>query len=108
MDIQSHHIPLIEKCLNFKLYDHQKAYLLGTGALTGGRRTGKTVAYCVKLALSSGEPLNLNKPEEFADMWNLPHRNVYSRNFFRDEFVGIRNMLKDYGFEVRDVIERRY
>lgn len=52
MKITEKHIPHIEKVVGFKLYGHQVNYILGKGNLQGGRNTGKTVAYCIKLALS--------------------------------------------------------
>ncbi|MGG4180801.1 hypothetical protein ABEW03_16085 [Virgibacillus pantothenticus] len=82
-------------------YEHQQNYLLDKGNLKGGRATGKTVAYCIKLALSNGEPLNLNKPEEFSDFGDGSVR--YARYFFKGEFLKIRNMLKKHGFPVREV-----
>lgn len=109
MVIQENLIPLIEKCLNFKLHEHQKGYLLGKGDIPFGTRgNGKTTAYCIRLALSDGEPLDLYKPEKFSDRIGAPNHISYARHFFRHEFIVIRNRLKDYGFEVRDVIERRY
>jgi len=96
-------IPHIEKALGLKLYDHQVNYLLDKGNLLSGRRTGKTLAHCVKLALSDGEPLNMKKPEDFSDGRFLDNRITYSRDFFRREFMRIRNMLIDYGFIVREI-----
>lgn len=103
MKITEQLIPHIEKAIGFKLYEHQVNYLLDKGGLTGGRRTGKTVAYCVKLALSDGEPIDLRKPENYADEWSLPDHKRYAKTFFRDEFMRYRQMLKDYGFPVREV-----
>jgi hypothetical protein len=103
MKLYKEFIPHIENALGFKLHEHQVNYLLDKGNLVGGRRTGKTVAYCIKLALSDGEPLDLKKPEEFADGWSLPNHNRYARSFFRNEFMKYRQILKDYGFPVREV-----
>lgn len=103
MKITGEYIPHIENALGLELYDHQVNYLLDKGELLSGRRTGKTLAYCVKLALSDGEPLNMKKPEDFSDGWALGNRITYSRDFFRREFMRIRNMLIDYGFKVREI-----
>lgn len=103
LEINEQVIPRIEKAINLKLYDHQKNYLMDKGSLTGGRRTGKTIAYCVKLALTDGEPLDLRTPEDFADEWSLPDHRAYARRFFRNEFMKYRQLLKDYGFPVREV-----
>jgi hypothetical protein len=93
-------IPHIEKALGFELYNHQKDYLLGNGLLMGGRGSGKTTAYCVKLALSDGEPLNLQKMEDIADEWSLPNHRQYARGFFKHELMRIRGKLEVYGFPV--------
>jgi hypothetical protein len=63
------------------------------------------MAYCIALALSDGESLNINKPEEFSDGWELgSHRKMYARNFFRSKFMEIREKLKEHRFPVRGVI----
>lgn len=105
MNITERHIPLIERCFNLKLYEHQKLYLLDKGTLESGRRTGKTFAYCIKLALSDGEPLNMRKPEDFADERRLANHRRYAMSYFRHEFILIRNTLKESGFRVRELIQ---
>lgn len=102
MVISKEILPVIEKALGFELYNHQKQYLLDEGILQGGRATGKTVAYCIKLALSDGEPLDLKYPETFSDR----SERHYSRGFFRAEFMRIRGLLQAHGFKVRSVILR--
>lgn len=101
MKITQNMIPFIEKAIGFKLYGHQKDYLLGKGSLKSGRATGKTVAYCIGLALSEGESLNLKRPEDFSDYGDGSTR--YAREFFKGEFIRIRTMLKEHGFSVREV-----
>lgn len=109
MTIKKYYIEHIEKALDLKLYDSQIKYLLGKGHLMQGRATGKTLAYCIKLALSDGDTLDLKKPEKFADKEPLVLRRGereyinYSRNLFRNEFMDIREKLKIYGFKVREV-----
>lgn len=87
--------------MGIKLYEHQVNYLLDKGNLKVGRRTGKTVAYCIKLALSEGNPLNMKTPDEFSDYGDGSVR--YARDFFRGEFLMIRDKLRHYGFPVRDI-----
>lgn len=94
----------IEKALGIELYDHQASYLLGRGPLQPGRHTGKTIAFCIRLALSDGPPLDLRTPELYADELGLRDHRRYSRDFFKKEFLKIRDKLKNYGFSVRDVI----
>lgn len=96
----------IENALGIKLYQSQKDYLLSESYLppVGDRQTGKTMAYCIKLALSNGVPLNMNKPEEFSDGFELGgHKEKYARNHFRHEFLKIHDALKQYGLSVRDI-----
>jgi hypothetical protein len=104
MKLKTTDIPCIEEALGIRLYDHQKNYLLGIGGgMSGGRRVGKTTAYCIALALSDGNPLNLRKPWEFSDEPFLTNHRTYSVQFFRYEFLRIRKQLKDAGFTVRSV-----
>lgn len=69
-----------------------------------GRMTGKTLAHCIRLALSEGEPLNMSRPEEFSDC-DRGINNIfrYARGFYRREFLKVWQKLKDAGFKVRDV-----
>lgn len=101
MEITEQVIPHIEKAIGFKLYVHQVNYLMDKGSLQVGRGTGKTIAYCIKLALSEGEPLNIKRPDEFSDYGDGSRR--YAFGFFRKEFMKYRDMLKVYGFPVREV-----
>jgi len=94
-------IPHIEKALGIKLYEHQVNYLLDKGPVQSGRRTGKTLAYCVKLALSDGEPIDLKNLEKFSDFGDGSIR--YARGLFKNCFMEIREKLKDYGLPVREV-----
>lgn len=101
-------IPHIEQAMGYKLYDHQVNYLLDKGKLEVGRGSGKTTSYCIKLALSHGKPLDLRKPWEFSDGWELAHRKQYAVDFFRRYFMDVRDKLKDHGFQVRDVMGGGY
>ena len=103
MRIQEGHIPHIEKAVGFELYDMQKQYLLRKAPMGNDRRSGRTTAYCILIALSDGDELDLKRPEEFSDGWELSNHIPYARGFFRSEFMRIYNKLKDYGFPVRPV-----
>ncbi len=109
MKITKEDIPHIEKALGLKLYEHQVNYLLDEGELhrelQSDKGTGKTIAYCVRIALSEGKVLNLAKPEQFADNWHLKgdERLFYARKVFRGEFISIWCKLSDYRFPVRNV-----
>lgn len=100
--------PLIEKALGFELHENQKCHLRGDAYFYHGRAAGRTTAYCIKLALSSGDPLDVSRPEHYADMQGeLSGYKTYARRFFLNEFMDIREKLKDIGFDVRDVTNRR-
>ena len=101
MEIKEHHIQHIEKAMGFALYQHQIDYLLGKGRMTGGRRVGRTVAHCIKLALSEGQPLDLSKPYKFSDYGDGSKR--YAYDHYKREFLRVRDRIKDYGLPVRDV-----
>lgn len=79
MKITKELIPHIEKALGITLYEHQTMYLVHDFGISGGRRNGKTLAYCIKLSLSKGEPLDLKKPEKFSDYGDGTVR--YARDF---------------------------
>lgn len=101
----------VEKALGINLYDDQIRYLTGSTAsfnFYNNRGTGKTTAYCIRLALSDGEPLNLRDPKEFSDWFesglSFNEAPRYSKDFFLKEFMKIRDKLKDHGFQVREVL----
>lgn len=91
----------IEKALDITLYGHQRRYLLTGDYMGHGRRNGKTLAHCIKLALSEGTPLDLRKPEEFSDYGDGSRR--YARSYYRKVFLDIWYSLKEYGLPVRDI-----
>jgi hypothetical protein len=101
LEITEQVIPHIEKAVGLKLYEHQKNYLISNNHMGIGRGTGKTVAYIIKLALSEGEALNMRRPHEFSDYGDGSRQ--YASYFFRREFMKYWEMLKDYGFSVREV-----
>jgi hypothetical protein len=51
-------IRMVEAALDIKLYDWQKAYILGLADYVApGRCTGKTLAHMIRFCLSKGEPI---------------------------------------------------
>lgn len=101
----------IENALGMKLYSGQVKYLTGeftTPDYDSLRGTGKTTAYCIKLALTSGPPLDLRHPATFSDARYSGIKDGdygrYSRYFFVNKFMTIREKLLSYGFSVREVI----
>lgn len=102
MAVTNSMIPIINQAFNFKLLPFQVHYILGNSEDLGATRgSGRTTAYCIRLALSEGEPIDLRHPERYSDM---PHLKLhYARDHFKREFVKIRNILEHNGFNVRQV-----
>lgn len=107
MKITEETIPLIEKALNIRLLKGQMDYLLNDGSYWyGDRGSGKTTAYCIKLALSDGDPLNMKKPKELCDDdYGTPHNVDRYSQWFRRFFLDIWHSLKDVGLPVREIIK---
>ena len=95
----------VEKVLDIKLYELQRKYILGQcDYWYGARRSGKTSAYCIKLALSDDEPLNIRKAYSFCDDdYGCPSNKLNYSRWFLDRFMEIWSKLKDAGFPVREV-----
>ncbi len=98
----------IEEALGIELYPNQKNYLMGTGGLGISRASGKTLAYCINLALSKGRKLDLKEPQEYSDEERLIYfgkakHDYYSMTVFLPMFLDVRQKLKDAGFIVRKI-----
>ena len=94
-------IPFIEMAFNIALYDWQKDYLRGECELIkGGRANGKTFTYCVKLALSEGDPIRRVLLNQYADMYPGSY---YTNIWFPRYFLETRQILKNAGLPVRDI-----
>ena len=99
-------INAIEKALGFKLYDNQLKYLRSEcGYWYGGRATGKTLAYCIKLALTEGEPLDMREPQKYCDAdYGMRYNKVkYAKGHFYREFIYVHSKLKAAGLPVREL-----
>ncbi|WP_379397850.1 hypothetical protein [Paenibacillus lentus] len=96
-------IPIIEKALGFTLHDWQKRYLY-TGEYTAfGRATGRTTAYCIKLALTySDGPIKIGDIEKHHDE---DHGHRYHR-WFRSFFLDIWERLKEAGLPVVEIVDK--
>lgn len=94
-------ISMIEKALNVRLYEEQRAYLKSADNYywLGGRGSGHTLAHCIALALSDGEPLDMRQPHEFSDYGNGTR--AYAKDYYRRMFLEVWNKLSDCGFPVR-------
>jgi hypothetical protein len=98
-------IQKIEQALNIKLYPWQIDYLLKGHPMPRDRGNGKTLAHCIRLALSDGKPLDMQKPENFCDNDYGPEDNKtsYARKYFRRMFLDVREQLMECGLKVREV-----
>lgn len=94
MKITEETLIAVEKALNIKLFNAQKKYLLSDAyCFSLGRRTGKTLAHCIKLALSDGPPINLRLMERYSDYGNGTVS--YARGFYRQQFMHIWEQLAE-------------
>lgn len=101
MKIDEQAISKIEQLFGFKLYDEQRIYLL-TGEdkfISGKRKQGKTFAYCIKLALSEGTPLDIKSVKGIKEVQDEVYDNYHM--FFKIYFKQIWRKLKNNGFQVR-------
>jgi hypothetical protein len=108
MKITDSVIKEIEKALSIELFQHQKDYLINNTPMHTSRHNGKTLAHCIKLALSEGIPLNIDLPELFCDDDYGPERNRINcaRSYYRYMFQEVWEKLKSAGFPVREVVFR--
>lgn len=109
-DVKPETICHIENALHLKLYPDQVKYLTGEISrpdYNKVRASGKTTAYCIKLALSWGQPLDLMEVHIFSDAYYSGLRGDaalrYSRHYFLHRFMDIRETLYKYGLEVREM-----
>lgn len=98
-------IDKIEQALSIKLYAWQIEYLQGNEKVNipSERRQGKTLAYCIKLALSKGEPIRLNEVWMHSDVGQR-YGSHYSKGFFTHLFIDTLEQLKGDGLIVREII----
>lgn len=102
MDVTIEVISKLEKAFEIKLYDSQIQALINNDYnLFQGRRCGKTFVYMIKLALSEGEPISVNDFSIFSDR---DKRETNYTIWFKNEFMKVREVLKNNGFIVRDVV----
>jgi hypothetical protein len=92
----------IEKALNIKLFPWQEKYLRSAHVMDHNKRAnGKTTAYCIALALSTGKPIDIRNLWQYADTHE--HGRQYSEGWFRHTFMDIWHTLKDAGLPVREI-----
>lgn len=87
----------IEVAMGFKLYDWQKAYILGLSDYRmPGRQTGKTTAYMLKIILSEGDPIHLYA-NQICDEYHGPESIVR----FKHELYKLYWTLSNPGLELK-------
>lgn len=97
-------IPLVEEALGFKLYPMVIQYLTTDNiiGISWGRKTGKTIAYTIALALKKDKEVSLSnlKRGMHAD---IRCESDYGK-WYAKEFMRIRKLLQEKGLEVIKVI----
>ena len=73
----------INKAVNFTLTDKQVACLKGEQT-TWDRQEGYTTVYCIHLALSIGDILDMRNPLLYCD---YPHKQLYAATYFKKCFM---------------------
>jgi hypothetical protein len=93
----------IEAALEIRLYTTQIDYILyeDKRIFGYGRCTGRTTAYCIKLALS-GEKIDLRKQLDWSLYIDEHHEGMYTRLFW-ERFIDIWKRLKAAGLPVCEV-----
>lgn len=90
----------IENAFGFRLYKWQRNYLLGNRTnRTRHRRNGNTFAYCLKLLLSDGKPIEMknHNARKYIDEWHGPSYITWFAGYLKE----INDILVKNGFETR-------
>lgn len=99
MKITNETIDKIETIFGFSLYDWQREYLKGQREYPiSGNRNGKTFAYCLRLLLSDGDSITINRLHKYSDILLLGNRyNIWFKHYCLD----INRILIENGFSTR-------
>lgn len=108
----------VEQALGLKLYDWQKAFIFYNKPynyyVSGCRGTGKTLAHCLRLCLSEGEPIiaALTPPtrakNEFLRYLGEDGCSIYRSQFFINELRQVYNKLLAAGnIDLREITFKR-
>ncbi|MBW9154297.1 hypothetical protein [Clostridium estertheticum] len=97
----------VEKALNIKLYDWQHKILQASDTdnrtLPSGRGNGKTLIYCVDLAMTEGIPIKVQDIWKYSDSYGR-YGGQYDEHFFKDMFLDIWSKLRNEGLPVRHIV----
>ena len=111
-------IKKVEQALGLKLYDWQKAFIFYNKPynyyVSGYRGTGKTLAHCLRLCLSEGEPIiaALTPPtrakNEFLRYLGEDGCSIHRSQFFINELRQVYNKLLAAGnIDLREITFKR-
>lgn len=67
MDEKQNILDQVEKALDIKLYDWQRAYILGRKWMQSSRHSGRTLAYTIKLLVFYNKPIRKKALYHYAD-----------------------------------------
>lgn len=95
----------IEVALKIKLYDWQKAYIVGASDyLMPGRVTWRTTAYMLKLLLSKGPPIHLYKTNTLHEICDEYHGTQYYGWFGQNlRYMYLRLLNPEFGLNLRKI-----
>lgn len=108
----------VEQALGLKLYDWQKAFIFHDKPygleVSAYRRTGKTLAHCLRLCLSEGEPIiatlspSVGMGNEFLLYLGEDGCSKSRSKFFIDDLQRVYNKLREAGnIDLREITFRR-
>ncbi|APC41535.1 hypothetical protein [Clostridium estertheticum] len=101
----------VEKALDIKLYEWQRMLLQSSSSVSveipKDRGIGRTLMYCINLAMTIGKPINKQDIWEYSD-WHGRYGRHYDELFFKDMFLDIWSKLRDVGLPVRHITTRNY
>jgi hypothetical protein len=111
-------IDKVQKALNLKLYDWQIDYILEKPRVLDmritGRRTGKTLAYIIKLLFTDSKPIrayDFKEIEDYSDWYCITNRadrkEPHYTHWFRRYLKDIYTELKINGLKPRQVFFSR-
>ncbi len=108
----------VEQALGLKLYDWQKAFIFYNKPynyyVRGYRKTGKTLAHCLRLCLSEGEPIiaaltpSTRAKNEFLCYLGEDGCSIHRSQFFINELRQVYNKLLAAGnIDLREITFKR-
>lgn len=102
-------IDKVEEALNIKLYEWQRKVLQASDRdnidIPNDRGNGKTLIYCIDLAMTEGRPIKVSDICKYSDSHGRYGSN-YDEGFFKHEFLNIWSRLRDIGLPVRHIVMR--